>query len=343
MNIYFRVDASAKMGLGHLMRCLALAQEVEFRHATPVFFIRSHTHAFCLSRHDWVGKIVLIPDELSQEQELDWLGSQLQLESAPKMLVLDGYQFDTDYKKGAAQRCDHLVVFDDNNDAGLLHGNLVINGSHGAKKLDYAQTAPHAKLCLGPDFRVLRSEFSLTPHSEWSARFGLLISMGGSDPNNMTLPLLKELARRQFDGPIRVITGAGYAYLPELEAWLASSHLHIQHMHNFQMMADAFSRARLAVVAAGGTQYEVEAMATPAFLLVVADNQIKATQSALSSGWCEAADVRTCEISDVVEQLLALWNNETKLQDMYIKATESGSCAGAANVVDDMLLLLDNA
>jgi spore coat polysaccharide biosynthesis predicted glycosyltransferase SpsG len=66
----------------------------------------------------------------------------------------------------------------------------------------------------------------------------------------------------------------------------------VQHVHDAQDMADMMLHSKLAVCAAGGSQFELLHCYTPSFLLVVADNQYPATQKASQQGWCEAVDWR---------------------------------------------------
>ena len=42
MNVVFRVDASQKIGAGHLMRCLTLAEELRKKSSKITFIARDH-------------------------------------------------------------------------------------------------------------------------------------------------------------------------------------------------------------------------------------------------------------------------------------------------------------
>ena len=55
MNIVFRADASARMGTGHVMRCLVLAEALQARGAQPAFVCREHPGHLMAAIRDFVG------------------------------------------------------------------------------------------------------------------------------------------------------------------------------------------------------------------------------------------------------------------------------------------------
>ncbi|MCY7294526.1 UDP-2,4-diacetamido-2,4,6-trideoxy-beta-L-altropyranose hydrolase [Alteromonas sp. a30] len=324
MNVWFRVDASSQIGVGHLMRCLALAQLLDEIGAEIVFFVNDETRAICLSRHDWIGKLKLIPTEVTEVDESNWLAEQEGFDSI-RALILDGYQFSTEYR-AALRKALHkvksrLVLFDDTNNSGPLHADVIINSADNANLLNYMQTAPDAQLCLGASYRVLRREFSILPQHPFSMRNSLSIMMGGSDVNNLTIPILESLVESEFDGSVRVLTGAAYPHKEELESVIKHANLPIQHLHNCQQVAEVFCSSRLAVSAAGSSQFELLACATPSILLTVADNQVLATRSAVEQGWCQSIDLQEKMGLDALLVLVSdLWQDEQKLIEMSSKA-----------------------
>ncbi len=320
MSVWFRVDASQSIGIGHLMRCLALAQAMDDLGIEVVFAIRSETRSICLSRHDWVGKIKLIPDNISIFQEVEWLKNQESFHDA-NVVILDGYQFDIQYRKQLSQLKPKFILFDDTNDTGELFADVIINTADKASQLGYEHTAPEATLCLGPRYRVLRREFEVLVETEWKQRHSLSIVMGGSDVNNVTIKLLQALDTIHFCGPVRVLTGAAYPYLKELRDAIDCSQLSVQHLPNCQQVAEVFSSSRLVVSAAGSSQFELLACSTPAILLIVADNQVLATTSALKQGWCKVNDARLeMNVESLAEQVGELWNDEQVLHGMHTSA-----------------------
>lgn len=331
--VCFRVDASSSIGLGHLMRCLALAQALSQQNIQCVFFIRSGSAEYCKARHDWVGQLKLIPDDISLEQENQWLQQELKL-LQPWALVLDGYQFNQEYRADLARFGIPLVLFDDNNDSGQLYADMVLNASSNAQSLGYEQTAGNAILCLGDNYRILRQEFIHKPDIHWQQRNSLTLIFGGSDVLGLTLPLLNALQQRGVDFPIRVITGAAYPHTEQLVEFVRSSALPIQHLPDCQQVAEVFSYSRLVVSAAGGSQFELLACETPAVLVAVAANQLNATKQAAQQGWCEWQDCTAgLKVDALATQVLELWRDEIHLKYMSQQAEKFADLAGADRVV----------
>lgn len=320
MSVWFRVDASQHIGVGHLMRSLALAQAMDEQGVDITFVVRAETHPLCLSRHDWVGKIIIIPQHIPMHQEPKWL-SELDSFQSAEVLVLDGYQFDAKYREQIRQLPPRFVVFDDTNDSGELFADVVINTTDEALNLGYEITAPDADCCLGAQFRILRREFMVLPSNRWEQRHSLSIVMGGSDVKNVTIALLKGLEVVSFEGPVRVMTGAAYPHHDELTNFLGQTSLAVQHLPNCQQVAETFCSSRLVISAAGSSQFELLACSTPAILLIVANNQIPATNDAVNQKWCTSINIQNdLNVEALVSQLIELWNDDARLREMSDKA-----------------------
>ncbi|MFT5313261.1 MAG: UDP-2,4-diacetamido-2,4,6-trideoxy-beta-L-altropyranose hydrolase [Paraglaciecola sp.] len=340
MNILFRVDANSSIGMGHLMRCLALAQALDKWNIQSFFAVDSSTQALCKSRRDWCGEILLLPEHIEATAETAWIEKML-IDQQIDALVLDGYQFGQAYRQGLSRLNCPLILFDDNNESGALYAKLVINGAENAPALGYQQTAPAADYCLGAQYRVLRQEFIHQIPSQWQARHLLTLCMGGSDPKQLSLPLLKALEAQGFTGPICLITGDAYQGLAQLQSVLQHSAMTVQHIHNCQVMASVFSQSRLVVSAAGGSQFELLACQSPSVLLVVADNQVNATLQAAQQGWCEMGDLRSeVNFKALAKQVAALWADEKSLRAMHQQAQTHSDVQGAERVVRAIISLL---
>ncbi|MEP1552261.1 UDP-2,4-diacetamido-2,4,6-trideoxy-beta-L-altropyranose hydrolase [Paraglaciecola sp.] len=327
MRIVFRVEGDPNIGLGHVMRCLALAQSLISSGHTAVFLMSKSSQSFCQNRFDWVGDILpLITNEA--QDEASWVQLQC-IELKADWLVLDGYQFTQGYRQALVTHHYRLAIFDDINNSGNLYADVVINGVSNGGALNYEATAPHAQLAVGKGYQVLRQEFLQLSDRSWSRRRGLTLMFGGSDPHNLTLSVLEALAKYHVAIPITVITGAAYRNLNELSKFIASCDLPVTHYHDCHTMADVLANSCLALSAAGGSQFELLACATPAILLVVADNQKRASEEAKKQGWCQVLNHQEQTSEQLVKHCLALWGDADALFSMHQHALKQAVIDGA--------------
>jgi UDP-2,4-diacetamido-2,4,6-trideoxy-beta-L-altropyranose hydrolase len=331
MRVAFRVEGEPNIGLGHVMRCMALAQSLVKSGHVVFFFMSQRSQYFCRNRADWVGKILLIPD-INKSIEPQWLCRQC-IELSADWMVLDGYQFDQAYRQSLQNNAYKLAVFNDMNNSGTLYADMVINGALNASLYSYQQTAPKALLASGQEYRVLRQEFLQLRNKNWPDRNSLTLMFGGSDPKNLTIKVLQSLCKVNVSMPITIITGSAYDGLNELADVIKNCELDITHLHDCQNMATVLVNTKLALSAAGGSQFELLACATPSILVVVAKNQHSATQDAAEQGWCQVVNSDDSNADEWVLQCLSLWQQPEVLRTMHQKALLYPAVDGAKNIV----------
>jgi spore coat polysaccharide biosynthesis predicted glycosyltransferase SpsG len=167
---------------------------------------------------------------------------------------------------------------------------------------------------------------------------------GGSDPFNITIPLLLALDELNNDSagtvfpPIKVLTGAAYPRLQELLHTLSNLTLDVEHIHDCHKVSSILNDSQLVISAAGGTQFELLACHTPAILVIVAENQRPATLEAQSQGWC-------CVVDNDIEAVLqisclarSLCDTPNILINMHRNAKAYSDTKGAERIINMMRL-----
>jgi UDP-2,4-diacetamido-2,4,6-trideoxy-beta-L-altropyranose hydrolase len=334
MRVVFRVEGEPNIGLGHVMRCMALAQSLVQSGHVVIFFMSPRSQQFCCNRTDWIGTILPMTD-IESSTGPEWLAKQC-IDLCADWLVLDGYQFDQAYRQSLQCDAFYLAVFDDINNSGALYADMVINGAFNATSHHYHLTAPKAVLAIGPGYQVLRQEFLQLMNRQWSDRNSLTLMFGGSDPKGLTSKALQSLDNANASMPIIVITGAAYHGVSALTNFIKNSLLDITHLHDCQNMAVVLLNTKLALSAAGGSQFELLACATPSILVVVAENQTFASQDAATQGWCQVVNSDAISTDEWVTQGLSLWQQPERLLGMHQKALLYAVVDGANNIVELM-------
>lgn len=132
------------------------------------------------------------------------------------IVVLDGYKFDSEYQKKIKEKNKKLVCIDD---IPKIHfyADAVINHNPGINPDSYSKEH-YTKLCIGTNYCLLRKEFIEESHKETvSVSNGdVYLCFGGSDFQNLTNKIFKELVKIEDVNKINVVTGSAYEYKDEL-------------------------------------------------------------------------------------------------------------------------------
>jgi len=263
--ILFHADSRPDAGMGHVMRCLALARELNM----PASFLCWPNEAV-LKLVKQAGFLFFpLQDEKGLYEQVKNL--------SPAAVVVDSYRVSSAELAPVKREVPLLIVIDDLNDR-YLPADLLINGNITARNLGYI---PDKRLLLGPEYVLLREEFRNCPPKKIVERARkLMVTVGGSDPLDLMLPVLNELSG--LDLHIKAVIGPHFKSGERLKSiakrqksFFTAS---IELVENPDM-ADLMHWADMAVSAGGSTLYELCATGTPAVVLAIADNQVSAARA----------------------------------------------------------------
>lgn len=269
MNIAFRVDGGFQIGMGHLMRCLSLAKE--FRSSgCQIFFISA----------DPVGNNIIDTQDfevIKIDTGIDFGVAMIQKILKAKSidcLIIDSYQVSQEFFLKLKLFVKLLCYVDDLN---LLDYpvDVLINGNIGASKMGYRPYSEQELLLLGPSFNLIREEFRGLPQRQVSSRIeSILVTMGGSDPLNLTVRIMQAIKDNLSLAGIHfgIVIGRGFTSQTELYQ-LRQSLTNVVLYENVSRISELMLRADLAISAGGSSLYELCATGTPAWAIIVASNQ----------------------------------------------------------------------
>jgi UDP-2,4-diacetamido-2,4,6-trideoxy-beta-L-altropyranose hydrolase len=282
-TLFIRADASAAMGTGHLMRMIALGQAWLERGWVVRFFCAAITPSLAdrlSSEGFYLSPIyAALGSKEDLERLLHLMAESDQAEGKDKLVVLDGYHFDSDYQLGIKAAGFKLLVMDDYGHAEFYHADWVLNQNISAFEGLYSKRSLGTKLFLGPKFALLRNEFLAYKH--WQREIApsatkILVTMGGSDPDNVTLKVIEALIGLHLQ--IKVVIGGSNHQLNRITEFIhirSDSPAVIEVIHDASNMPELMAWADLAVAAAGSTCLELAFMRLPSLLFILAENQIQ--------------------------------------------------------------------
>lgn len=282
MSIYFRADGHHKMGLGHVIRSLALAQMLKGEYHL-VFLIRNPIATLCQQIEKVCDSLIVLPAPESDTIEAEKIAGEY---LTPRdTMVLDGYHFDTAYQRMIKESGCQLVAIDDIH-AHPFVADIVLNHALGITAEDYDLT-PDTKLLLGTQYTLLRPEILKTNRrrDSLSDASPLLLCMGGADPNNDTLAILDMLDRQAINRPIVLLVGAAYTYEDELKQWLSCHTLKVELQHDVSahQLVELMKRCPIAILPPSTIAYEYLHIGGLLFLTVIAANQKRMFESFIAN------------------------------------------------------------
>ena len=111
--ILFRVDLSEKIGLGHFIRCLNLAQSISNKGNSIVFIFNFSSYKSFLQlgiQNNFSFKVFVLSEEFDEVEQI--FGNLLE-NIEPELLVVDNYSWGVNEEKKCRPFVKNLLIFDD--------------------------------------------------------------------------------------------------------------------------------------------------------------------------------------------------------------------------------------
>ena len=298
MKILFRVDGSKKIGHGHFMRCLSLADSFDSEFVEIIFVSRSLS-SYLQNKLKDRGYLFLelkteeSKNEFGDLQHADWLDVSQKQDAEDfldilgnircEWIVVDHYALDWRWETLVRHKAKRILVIDDLADRrhdcdALLDQNININ----LKNRYINLVPPMCRLFLGPKYCFLRSEFyelknSVKPRS--GRIKNILVFFGGVDIENNTKKAISSInrvlnkLRPENSIHIDVVIGSEHPALEQIKA-MCQEEIFTCHIET-NKMARLMANADLAIGAGGISTYERLYLRLPSILKPTSSNQIE--------------------------------------------------------------------
>jgi UDP-2,4-diacetamido-2,4,6-trideoxy-beta-L-altropyranose hydrolase len=291
-RIIIRADAGHQMGTGHIMRCIALAQALKKCNIHATFI--SHCNEKLRQKVVSMGFDLLYVDQpYPDPMDMDVTLRQIREQNA-QWLIVDGYRFTAGYTGPIRDAGVKILYIDDYNHLPVYSADILLNQNPFAPDLVY-HCPPGIRMLLGTEFVLLRDEF-LDYRTDRTAPLDsaghLLITMGGSDPENVTVKVIEAVKESRCPSLfLTVVLGPENTQVIPIRALLETSGSAYRLVQDARDMPALMHQADMAVSAGGSTAWELAYMGVPALYVITAGNQeqivsaIEACHMGLNAGW----------------------------------------------------------
>jgi UDP-2,4-diacetamido-2,4,6-trideoxy-beta-L-altropyranose hydrolase len=291
IRVALRADASTRIGLGHVNRCLALAAALRAIGVGAKLLTRElDVETGEMAARSAIARVVLPAPEggaiVDRVPHSDWAGIGWEADAdqciealtpwQPDWVVVDHYAFDSRWQLRVSQRLNtRIAVIDDLADRNLSANLLIDPNLSNNHRKKYAGRLPDGTTLLGgPKFALLGPTYlAVSPLTIRETARSIGIFMGGVDAQNLSALCLKACRKYgDFAGLIEIVTTKASPNARELNM-LANQWAETVVVSDLPDLAGFFGRHDLQIGAGGGAAWERCCLGAPTIAFAAAANQ----------------------------------------------------------------------
>lgn len=326
--VFIRCDGDFHFGLGHIYRCIAVADELKKYANWKISFLVATGKEGSRLVKDAGYDLEVKPPAMDEE---DWIESVVK-KRMPEVLIFDIRTGLSQFAIQQWQTQDILIVaIDDFSQRHKACDIAFYPPVSQVQRLDWEGFK--GELMAGWEWMPLRKHFTYRLTRKDNQKQRILVTMGGSDPVGMTLKVIQALDSLRGDFSVDVILGSGFRFKRELNAVLRRAFRHFNILRNVKNIAKFMRQADLAIASFGTTAYELAAVGTPAVYLCLTDDHEESAQAFVNAGMAVSLGVHNkVSEQDVAESVNALLNDKRQRLKMAKISLEKVDGRGAQRI-----------
>lgn len=335
--ILFRADGNSIIGMGHIMRCLSIADAFKSLGEESVFSVADASMQNLIEERGF--KVHVLDTDFSKMSDDTEKIEKLINETKAHLLIVDSYYVTPDYL--SSLRSMIKLIYIDDLAAFAYPADVIINYNiYGNKsvyeKLYSGSSVRLPELLIGTEYVPLRREFHDLPPKEIKEKCtDILISTGGADPVHMALKIAGHISSEYYDDGLRyhLVIGAMNHDKEAIER-IASEYKSIALHCNVKDMSRLIRSCDIALSAAGSTLYEICACGVPLITYILADNQISGAEEFERRGLAvNLGDIRgLSDVSCCIDAIKELCGSKEKRAMLRDKMSGSVDGKGAERI-----------
>ncbi len=285
------VNAYGEIGTGHVYRCLSIASKLVFH---EVLFLLDEQHSLGINivdNHNYTYKTYDGVDDLIN----------ILREYNPQMVINDILDTSAEYISTLKQEGYFVVNFEDLGEGTIL-ADVVFDAL-------YEHDVGEENIFTGHKYYILKDEFYFQPQKIISQNVNnVLITFGGTDPNNFSQKVLDAILSTNYEGRINVILGLGYGDVEGLVSKYESNPL-VQIYQNVSNISEFMFKADIIFTSAGRTMYEICSIGVPTICLCQNDREVTHVFGTKENGFINMGLGEYVSQEDIIKEFVGLVND----------------------------------
>ena len=334
--IYIRVDGNNFIGYGHVFRCLSLAEMI-YEICDPVFVLQNSTDFIVSQIKNSNFQIIQIPHFDNLVSEAEYLNLNVYDDGCT--VILDGYQYTSEYQKELKLKNKFLICIDDLHQI-HFYADVIINQAESVNKDEYSIES-YTKVCTGYQWVLQRKAFReiVKKKCEKSNFNTAFFTLGGAYVRGIASNIFAALD--EFE-TIIFLKGNEELFSDEIKPVVKKNpKIKVFEKLDANEMVNLIKQSDVAVCPASVVALEACAVGVLLFTGITADNQRGNYKGLINTGVAIAlGDLRTKEIAgikeiitenstkNIYENVLQKQNElfDGKSKERYIDLIKNGKC-----------------
>jgi UDP-2,4-diacetamido-2,4,6-trideoxy-beta-L-altropyranose hydrolase len=259
-NIVFWTEGGQGIGMGHLCRSLVIAKE---------FQKLGHASLFVINDDDAARSRVSAGGFSFKLSNFDAEELPPSLDKTPKIVIFDTKKDVTALIK-ALKPSGYKVALLDNTTSARLAADIVIYPS-ALFDDNFDRTGLSGRVCGGTGFvpvdEIYMEAAAKCRKLKHQPPYCILVTMGGSDPKQLTYRVVSSLLSLSHPIDIRVVTGPAFTSDPRLDELERGNDPRLRFFRNQDNLAPLMADSHVAVTAVGTTLNELAMVGVPAIII----------------------------------------------------------------------------
>lgn len=331
-HIALRTNASSRVGLGHLYRCVELCREFKELGMNCVVVVDRISDLV----RNLCGDIVsfgLYDDGDFVDENDDFIRFEKAIKGFyVSKVVVDDYRLGADWEEKASRTGYCVCVIDD---LAREHScNLLVDQKWrgGDFSVYDGKTPDYTTKLLGPNYAIVNKKFSAVGSSK-SDGFNVLISVGGGGNAAQIEQIIASFREISVSGmKLTVVCGPLMEDIDRLIEKQSAEDLPVELIVGETDLSSIVSRSHVFIGAAGGMMYQCVAASVPMITFSLSENQANRLEELADFGHYFHFSKEEIDFSKIAKICVLIKENYTRVLKLVGRKTVDIDCRGAERI-----------